>query len=155
MSQLQLGWREWVSLPELGIKAVKAKVDTGARSSALHVLWQERFEKRRRAWVRFEVESAGAGSAVVRLELPVDEERPVTDSGGHTILRPFIRTQLLVNDCAYQIELNLVERHRMRFAMLLGRTAMAKRFVVVPGRSYLTGLAHAPADFRGSAAGDD
>ncbi|MCB1605616.1 MAG: ATP-dependent zinc protease [Xanthomonadales bacterium] len=144
MAEGILGWREWVSLPALGVSAVKAKVDTGARSSALHVLWQERFEAAGQPWVRFEVESMGAGTERIRCEAPVEDERPVTDSGGHTILRPFIRTELLVGERRYPIELNLVERHRMRFAMLLGRTALEGNFLVDPGRSYVSGRTHAP-----------
>jgi hypothetical protein len=139
-----LGWREWVALPALGVSSIKAKVDTGARSSALHVLTAERLQRDGRSQVRFQVESAGPDSPIVECVLAVADERPVTDSGGHTTLRPFVLTTLQVGAEVYQIELNLMPRHGMRFPLLLGRTALAGRFLVDSSKEYLSGRRLAP-----------
>jgi hypothetical protein len=139
-----LGWREWVALPSLGVRSIKAKVDTGARSSALHVLAAERLAQGGAPHVRFRVEAAGPGSAVVECVLEVTDERPVTDSGGHTSLRPFVLSTLQVGPEEFQIELNLMPRHGMRFPLLLGRTALAGRFLVDSAGSYLSGKRLAP-----------
>jgi hypothetical protein len=136
---ITVGWREWLSLPELGIEAIKAKVDTGARSSALHVVWQERFARAGADWVRFAVERDGPGSSIVVAEAPVIDERPVTDSGGHTTLRPFIRTLVGLADSVWPIEINLTNRSHMLFPMLLGRTAMAGLLIVDPKLSFAFG----------------
>lgn len=134
-----IGWREWLALPEFGVRAIKAKIDTGARSSALHVVWHERFRRAGGDWVRFAVESAGPGSFAVRCEAIVVDERDVTDSGGHTTRRPFVRTTLELGDDAWPVEINLADRKRMLFPMLLGRTAMAGRLLVDPAQSHVLG----------------
>ncbi|MCB1627501.1 MAG: ATP-dependent zinc protease [Xanthomonadales bacterium] len=139
-----LGWREWVALPDLGMAAIKAKVDTGARSSALHVLQQERVLRRRVPHVRFWLEAAGPDSNPVESVVRIADERPVTDSGGHTSWRPFILTRIQIGEDFHEIELNLMPRHGMRFPMLLGRTSLAGRFLVDAARSYLSGRALAP-----------
>jgi hypothetical protein len=134
-----LGWREWVALPELGVAAIKAKVDSGARSSALHVVHQTRFVRLGRPWVRFTVESDGPGSPSVEAESEIADERNVTDSGGHTTRRPFIRTLLCLGGECWPIEVNLTDRRHMLFPMLLGRTAMHGRLLVDPARSFVHG----------------
>ncbi len=140
----RLGWREWVALPALGVRSIKAKVDTGARSSALHVLTADRLHLNGCPHVRFAVESAGPASPIVESVLVIADERPVTDSGGHTTLRPFVVTTLQVGADEFQIELNLMPRHGMRFPLLLGRTALAGRFLVDSAGSYLSGKGLAP-----------
>lgn len=134
-----IGWREWLSLPELGIAGIKAKIDTGARSSALHVVWQERFHRDGAPWVRFLLEADGSGSAGVESEAEVLDERNVTDSGGHVSKRPFIRTLVRIGGEQWPIEVNLADRRRMLFPMLLGRTAMKGRLLVDPARSFVYG----------------
>lgn len=134
-----IGWREWLALPQLGVTAIKAKIDSGARSSALHVVWQERFHKRGQPWVRFTVESDGPGSPSVESEAAVVDERNVTDSGGHTTKRPFIRTRVRLGAEIWPIEINLTDRRHMLFPMLLGRTAMIGRYLVDPARSFVHG----------------
>lgn len=134
-----VGWREWLALPELGVVAIKAKIDSGARSSALHVTRQERFEKDGRPWIRFAVESDGPGSVCAETEAEIIDERNVTDSGGHTTRRPFIRTQVRLGDQTWPIEVNLADRRHMLFPMLFGRTAMTGRLVVDPARSFVFG----------------
>jgi hypothetical protein len=140
MELLTLGWREWLALPDLGIGAIKAKVDTGARSSALHVESQEAFLRDGADWVRFAISPGSRRSPPVVCEAPVLAVRPVTDSGGHTTERCFIGTVLQVAGRRWPIEINLTNRTHMLFPMLLGRTAMAGRLTVDPARSYTLGV---------------
>ena len=133
-----VGWREWVALPDLGIEAIRVKIDSGARSSALHVDDCEVFAEASTEWVRFSLRPA---PQVPRVECraPVLERREVTDSGGNRNLRVFIRTVLALGGVAYPIEVNLTNRRDMLFPMLLGRTALAGRWTVDPAHSFLLG----------------
>jgi len=134
-----LGWREWLSLPVLGIVAVRAKVDTGARSSALHVRDQEVFLREGREFVRFLLDTGVHDLPPQLAEAAVLDRRRVTDSGGNTSERIFIRTRLRLAGQAWQAEVNLTHRRNMLFPMLLGRTALAGRFLVDPASSFLQG----------------
>jgi hypothetical protein len=135
-----LGWREWASLPDLGITWLKAKVDTGARTSALHAFETERFERDGQAWVRFRVRPKQKDdSTVCYCEAAVIDERVVTDSGGHKEKRPVIRTQLRLGDQQFDIEVTLTNRDSMLFRMLIGRTAIKGNFMVSPGQSFVLG----------------
>ncbi len=135
-----LGWREWVSLPELGITWIKAKVDTGARTSALHAFELEPFQRAGKDWVRFSVHPLqGENDTVIQCESPVLERRDVTDSGGHLENRPVIATELLLGSFSKRIELTLTDRDTMRFKMLLGRTAMRPNILVYPSQSFKLG----------------
>ena len=133
-----VGWREWLALPALGIPALKAKIDTGARSSALHVDALELVERDGRTMARFTLRP-GAEHEPIHAEAAVIDIRPVTDSGGSTRRRPFIRTDVEMAGQRWSIDINLTSRTTMLFPMLLGRTAMAGRFRVDPARSYLLG----------------
>lgn len=137
--RVPIGWREWVALPALGIAALRAKVDTGARSSALHVDSHWTFVEGGVPWVGFRVSTGLPGGATVESRAPVHDTRPVTDSGGHRTQRVFIATTLELGGVRREIEVNLAARHGMRFPMLLGRTAVARAFVVHPGRSFVSG----------------
>jgi hypothetical protein len=134
-----LGWREWVSLPQLGLDAVKAKVDTGARTSCLHAFSLQPFDRDGATWVRFQVHPKQQdNSLVVECEAPVTDVRPVTDSGGHTEERFVILTQLQLGVWKGDIEMTLTARDNMRFRMLIGRTTLAAGgFAVDPAHSYL------------------
>ena len=139
-TELTLGWREWVSLPELGITWIKAKVDTGARTSALHAFELEAFKRDLREWVRFSIHPLqGASDRVIQCEMPILERREVTDSGGHQENRPVIETDILLGGICKKIELTLTGRDTMRFRMLLGRTAMRPNLLVYPSRSFKLG----------------
>jgi len=134
-----LGWREWVALPDLGIDTLKAKVDTGARTSCLHAFYVDPLRRRRKSFVRFGVHPLqGDRTQILHCEAEVVDQRQVTDSGGHRELRYVIQTRLQLLDYDDPIELTLTNRDNMRFRMLLGRTAMAAAgFTVDPSRSYL------------------
>ena len=135
-----LGWREWVALPQLGISALKCKVDTGARSSALHAFAVEEFFKEDQRWVRFGLHPLQHNDVnEVWCEALVTDVRRVTDSGGHTTERYFITTEMVLGDQCFPITLSLTSRDNMLFRMLLGREAMKGRFIVNPGASYQQG----------------
>jgi hypothetical protein len=137
-SLLTVGWREWLALPALGVPALKAKIDTGARSSALHVDALELVETDGMTIARFALRP-GADRDPVYAQAPVIDMRPVTDSGGRTSRRPFIITDVTIGGRVWPIEMNLTNRTNMLFPMLLGRTAMAGRLRVDPAQSYLLG----------------
>lgn len=134
-----LGWREWAGLPRLGLPAVRCKIDSGARSSALHVDRCWRFSERGAPWVGFSLSNDGHGEARGRAVAPIFDERDVLDSGGHRTRRIFLRTTLVLAGVEREIEINLTDRRGMLFPMLLGRTAMAGWFTVDPERSFLHG----------------
>ena len=135
-----IGWREWVSLPDLAIAHIKVKVDTGAKTSALHAFYVRPFERDGIPWVRFGVHPLQAtAEQVIECEAPVKDVRRVTDSGGHAEMRPVIETMLVVQGEPRLIELTLTDRENMRFRMLLGRSALKRRFVVDSGKSFLLG----------------
>lgn len=137
-TKIVLGWREWVALPDLGIGRLRAKIDSGARSSALHVDAQWHLQERGEPWVGFRL-SPGHGAGVIEAFAPVFDVREVTDSGGHCTRRVFVRTTLSLAGVERSIEINLSDRRGMLFPMLLGRTALARVFTVDPARSFLHG----------------
>lgn len=133
-----VGWREWVSLPDLDVPVIKAKVDTGARTSALHADDVEFTRRAGHRYVRFTVSPLQRSSHDrVRVEALLLEERRVRSSNGQQELRPVIRTTLQVGDQQWPIELTLTKRDVMGFRMLLGREAMRGRVVVDPQRSFV------------------
>jgi len=140
-NRLTIGWREWLSLPELGIPAIRAKTDTGARTSALHTFQLETFEDEDgRLKVRFGVHPVRQRTDVALFCVAeVVDRRIVRSSGGHATERVVIRTPVRLGKEQWPIEITLTNREKMKFRMLLGRTAMAGRVLVDPQASYLLG----------------
>ena len=135
-----IGWREWVGLPDLGIDRIKAKVDTGARSSSLHAFDLRAFERDGEAWVRFQIHPVQReAEPSFEVEHRVLEYRSVKSSSGKASRRPVIVTQLALLGRTWPIELTLASRDEMGFRMLLGREAFRGRFLVDAGKSYYGG----------------
>ncbi len=139
---MTVGWREWLSLPELGIPAIKAKIDTGARTSALHAFEVESFEEDGVARVRFGIHPVQKRPDIAIYCLAnVTDKRIVRDSGGHQEERLVIQTPVQVGQERWPIEITLTNREDMLFRMLLGRTAQEGRLLVDAAGSFLTGRA--------------
>jgi hypothetical protein len=135
-----VGWREWLALPDLGIRSIKAKLDTGARTSSLHVFDLSTFRRGGREWVRFGIHPQQRNTRMTaRAEAPVLEYRRVKSSSGQATRRPVIITTVILLGREWPIEVTLANRDAMGFRMLLGRQAIRKRFWVDPGRSYYSG----------------
>ncbi|MDZ4785021.1 MAG: RimK/LysX family protein [bacterium] len=135
-----IGWREWISFPGLGIPAIKSKIDTGARTSAIHAFFIEPKEVDGKEYVKFGVHPIRKKTDVeIICEALVLDKRMVTDSGGHTELRYVIKTNVKIDDHEWPIEVTLAKRENMRFRCLLGRTAILGRFIIDPQKSFLFG----------------
>jgi len=134
---LVIGWRERIALPQLGIASLRAKIDTGARSSSLHVDAQWRFVEAGAPWVGFRLRPRRRQSRVHEAIAPIHDEREVADSGGHRTRRVFIRTALRIAGLERTVEINLTDRCGMLFPMLVGRTALQGAFTVDPARSFV------------------
>lgn len=136
-----VGWREWLSLPDLGVETIKAKVDTGARTSAIHAFEVDPFKKAGKQWVRFGLHpNQDDTETVIWCEAEAIDKRNVTDSGGHTEKRFVILTNVSLGSKTWPIEVTLTNRDNMLFRMLLGRTAMtAGNILVNPALSFLSG----------------
>lgn len=138
--KLPVGWREWAALPELGIAHIKAKIDTGARTSALHAFALKRFKRHGQNMVRFDVYPLQRKTRrIMHCEAQVVGERLVTNSGGHREQRLVIHTPITLGSRTWRIELTLTARDSLRFRLLVGRSAMRAHLLVDPGASYLTG----------------
>ena len=133
-----IGWREWATLPELGIDCIEVKADTGARTSALHAVAIRSIKIDNEEWVEFELESEDtANQNVTSAKARVINHRVVRDSGGHEETRVAIETTLQMGGEEWSIELTLTDRETMGFRMLLGRTAMAGRFYVDANEKFI------------------
>lgn len=143
---LKVGWREWVALPALCLPAIKTKIDTGARTSALHAFLVEPFEREGILNVRFGIHPLQRRRDIeIFCESEVIDCRVVSDSGGHREKRYVIRTPIKLGVLEWPIEVTLTNREEMVFRMLLGRSAMRGRLLINPRVSYKTGRLKAPA----------
>ncbi len=133
-----LGWREALSIPSLGVEEIIAKVDTGARTSAIHAFFVEPFTATDGCdWVRFGLHPLRKEQQPeLIVEAPVKDRRQVSDSGGHTEERYVIEATLNIGDEAVIAEITLTDRESMAYRMLLGRTALRGHFIVDPDLSY-------------------
>lgn len=132
------GWREWVRLPHAGVDWIKAKLDTGARTSALHAFDVEELERDGAPWVRYVVHPWQAGEAdPVVVESPVLDTREVRSSSGHSEERLVVPLTLELVGLTITAEVTLSNRDEMGFRMLVGREALRQGVVVDPSRSYL------------------
>ena len=139
IQQTVIGWRERVSLPQLGIERIIAKTDTGAFSSSIHAFDIEPSERDGESWVTFSVlPSRRNPDEIIRCEAKVSDRRRVKSSDGSSSERYFIRTKLVIGGTAFAIEMSLANRASMGYRMLLGRTAIRGHFIVDPAGSYLT-----------------
>jgi len=135
-----VGWREWVALPQLGLPALEAKVDTGAKTSALHAFAMDVFEEGGRRRVCFGVHPLREDEDLeVFACADVVDERIIVSSNGHEEHRVVIRSLLELGGQTWPVELTLTDRRSMRYRMLLGRQAMRSRLVVDPQAVYLHG----------------
>lgn len=139
---ITIGWREWVALPDLDLPAVKAKIDTGARTSAIHAFDIRLLDSDNDAvpMVEFKVQPLQRNDTLVRsCRAPLVDRRRVTDSGGHAEERFVVSTRLVLGEASHTMEMTLTERPNMLFRMLLGRTALRGSFLVDPGVSFTCG----------------
>jgi hypothetical protein len=131
-----IGWRELVHLPELGLHELPAKIDTGARTSSLHATVLEQFERDGEQYVRFAVDFERQHVRQVCEAVHVDW-RGITSSNGETQRRMIIKTPLMIGNREFRVEISLADRSDMKFPMLIGRSALRRRFVVDSGHSWL------------------
>lgn len=133
-----IGWREFASLPDFGVEAIKVKIDTGARTSSIHVSEIKYTKRGKKEFAHFTVHPKQRSSLpAIEAKAEVIEHRKVTSSNGQASIRPVVLATLLIGDFQREIELTLVNRDMMGFRMLLGREAMRGSFLVDPGKSFL------------------
>jgi len=135
-----LGWREWVRLPQLHRHALKAKIDSGAKTCALHAFYVEPFVRDAQAWVRFGIHPhLRHRTVIVHCETPLADRREVMDSGGHRELRCVIETELRLGTQTFRAEVTLTDRENLQYRMLIGRNALRGRFLIDTALSYSMG----------------
>ena len=135
-----LGWREWVQLPDLVDVPVKAKVDTGAKTSSLHAFFIEPYTRDGKPWVKFLLHpNQNDNDIEVECHAAVSDRREVSDSGGHKEKRYVIESSIVIGKDVFIAELTLTDRDSMSFRMLLGRNLLRGSFLVDSGSSFLMG----------------
>lgn len=135
-----IGACEWIALPDLAIDRIRARVDTGAKSCALHATDIEKFERDGQAWLRFKAHLGHARPSSSRhCEAPLADERRVRSTSGEVESRFTIRTPIIIGHSRWMVDVTLTDRAQMRYRMLLGRTAMENHALVYPARTFLQG----------------
>jgi len=138
VSKTIIGWREWVSLPDLGIDLIKAKIDTGARTSALHAFRVKPYSDKGAPKIRFSVHPVQKKiHEVVECTADIVDRRWISDSGGHKEKRYVIVTPIMLGDKKWDVEFTLTNRDTMKFRLLLGRTALSGHYLVDSSASFL------------------
>lgn len=139
-SHILIGWQEWCALPKLHLAAIKAKIDTGAKTSALHAADIKPFHRQGELFVHFKVHPLqGNNYLEVDCHAPVIDHRVIMNSGGHKELRYVIRTDILLGNLKWDIDISLTNREPLAFRMLLGRDALKHDFLIEPGRKLYQG----------------
>lgn len=134
------GWREWVGLPGCGVEWIKAKLDTGARSSAIHAFDVHEFDRDGETWVRFSIHPwQRSAEDATTVESRVHDRRLVRSSSGHSTERYVVQMDVRLLGRTLTTEMTLTSRDQMGFRMLVGREALRQGFVVDPARSYVGG----------------
>lgn len=142
LTELKIGWKEWVTLPDLQIPAIKAKVDTGARTSALHASHITVFTKPSGRWVRYFVQPLRKNPEIeIECESELIDQRDIKNSGGQVESRYIIETTVVLGEAMWSTTLSLTSRDDMLFRMLLGRTTLNDNVIIHPREKYLTGRA--------------
>jgi hypothetical protein len=132
-----IGWREWASLPEIGIDRIKVKVDTGARNSALHAYNTSLISKNGENWIHFDIHPDQNDETTIRsCMVRLIDRRWVTNSGGARERRFVIETPIRIGDNEWPIIITLTNRDEMGFRMLVGRSAIKGKYMVDPARSF-------------------
>lgn len=138
-----IGWREWLAIPSWGVDRIKAKIDSGARSSALHAFDMETFTRAGKDWLSFSIHPEQKNGALeIRVEAMLVDHRKVRPSTGRADWRPVVEVELALGPWRFPVEMTLIRRDTMGFRLLLGRQALRGRFLVHPGRSFLIGAPH-------------
>lgn len=135
MDQILLGWREHIHLTSIKLSNIKAKIDTGAKTSALHAEDIEHITLNGKKYVKFKFTYEDGTEK--KLKAPFIEERAVKSSTGQTTIRPVVKTKIKMGLLEFDIELTLINRDLMGFKMLIGRDALSNRFLINPSKSYL------------------
>ena len=139
-NKLIVGWREWVALPDLEIQSIKAKMDTGARTSALHTYFIEPIGDSIKPKVRFGIHPIQKSTKnVIICTADIIDQRQIIDSGGHPELRYIIQTSIFAGDRKWPIDISLTNREQMRFRLLIGRTAISNHLIIDPQLSFTLG----------------
>ncbi len=136
--KLVVGWREWAHLPDLDVERIKVKIDTGAKTSAIHAFDIKPFTYMGNPWVQFEVHPLQDNDMLSNTcTCPIIDHRWITSSTGHRQKRFIIRTRLVIGEFSSDIDISLANRDEMGFRFLLGRNAMKGHLLVDPTHSFL------------------
>ncbi len=138
--RITIGWKEWCGFPQLALAAIKAKIDTGATTSALHAFDIAPYDADGISYVRFSINPLrGRREFIRQCSAPLVDKRVIIDSGGHAEERYVIHTPLMLGEQRWDIELTLTNRQQMRYRMLLGRRAMQHHCIIDPASAYMQG----------------
>jgi hypothetical protein len=137
---MEIGWREWVALPEFGVGRIKAKIDTGAKTSAIHAYRIQELEQDGASYAEFYLHPMqNRNKPEIFCIAPIVDKRLIKSSNGVAQERLIVRTTLEMGERSWEIDLSLTNRDDMGFRLLIGRDALRKNIVIRPGRSFLTG----------------